>query len=180
MVGLQSTNAQLVLVCLIGTATIALTGLVARDLVTPRTGVIAAVIAALYPGFWVFDGEVMSEALVMLLAAVTILAANRCFRQFTTGRLVVLALLTGVCALTRAELVLLIPLVALPTVLWQRSLAWRRRIALCGLAVAVAVAPMLPVVRPQHRRVPPPGLPLRPVPDHRGRGQQRPDLPRAR
>ena len=132
------------LVCLIGTATIALTGMVAKDLVTPRAGVIAAVIAALYPGFWVFDGEVMSEALVMLLAAVTILAANRCFREFTTGRLVVLALLTGVCALTRAELVLLIPLVALPTVLWQRSLAFRRRIALCGLAVAVAVAPMLP------------------------------------
>ena len=62
VVGLRSTDAQLVLVCLIGTATIALTGLVARDLVTPRTGVIAAVIAALYPGFWVFDGEVMSEA----------------------------------------------------------------------------------------------------------------------
>ncbi len=143
-VGANSWNAQLVLVCLIGTATIALTGMVAKDLVTPRAGVIAAVIAALYPGFWVFDGEVMSEALVMLLAAVTILAANRCFREFTTGRLVVLALLTGVCALTRAELVLLIPLVALPTVLWQRSLAFRRRIALCGLAVAVAVAPMLP------------------------------------
>jgi 4-amino-4-deoxy-L-arabinose transferase-like glycosyltransferase len=144
LVGLKSTDAQLVLVCLIGTATIALTGLVARDLVTPRTGVIAAVIAALYPGFWVFDGEVMSEALVMLLAAVTILAANRCFRQFTTGRIVVLGLLTGICALTRAELVLLIPLVALPTVWWQRSLTRRRRIALCGLAVAVAVAPMLP------------------------------------
>jgi 4-amino-4-deoxy-L-arabinose transferase-like glycosyltransferase len=143
-VRLQSTGDQLVLVCLIGTATIALTGLVARDLVTPRAGVIAAVIAALYPGFWVFDGEIMSEALVMLLAALTILAANRCFRRFSTGRIVVLGLLTGLCALTRAELVLLIPLVALPTVLWQRTLAFRRRIALCGLAVAVAVAPMLP------------------------------------
>ena len=143
-VGLQSTTAQLVLVCLIGTATIALTGMVAKDLVTRRAGVIAAVIAALYPGFWVFDGEIMSEALVMLLAALTILAANRCFRQFSTGRVVILGLLTGLCALTRAELVLLVPLVALPTVLWQRSLSPRRRIALCGLAVAVAVAPMLP------------------------------------
>ena len=144
LLGLKSTDAQLVLICLIGTATIALTGVVARDLVTPRAGVIAAVIAALYPGFWVFDGEVMSEALVMLLAAVTILAANRCFRQFTIGRIVVLGLLTGICALTRAELVLLVPLVALPTVWWQRSLSRRRRVALCGLAVAVAVAPMLP------------------------------------
>ncbi len=143
-VGLRSTNAQLVLVCLIGTATIALVGLVAKDLVTPRTGVIAAVLAALYPGFWVFDGEVMSEALVMLLVAVTVLAANRCFRHFTTGRLVVLALLTGICALTRAELVLLVPLVALPTVLWQHALAWGRRLAMCVVAVVVAVAPMLP------------------------------------
>ena len=144
VVGLRSTDAQLVVVCLLGTATIALTGLVAKDLASPRAGAIAAVVAALYPGLWVFDGEVMSEALVMLLAAVTILAANRCFRHFTTGRLVVLALLTGVCALTRAELVLLIPLVALPTVLWQRTLPGRRKLALCGLAVAVAVAPMLP------------------------------------
>ena len=144
VVRLQSTGAQLALICLLGTATVALTGLVVKDLVTPRAGVIAAVIAALYPGFWVFDGEIMSEALVMLLAALTILAANRCFRRFTTGRMVVLGLLTGLCALTRAELVLLIPLVAVPTVLWQRSLAFPRRIALCGLVVAVAVAPMLP------------------------------------
>jgi 4-amino-4-deoxy-L-arabinose transferase-like glycosyltransferase len=142
--GLKTTNDQLVLVCLVGTATILLTGLVTRDLVTPRAGVIAAVVAALYPGFWVFDGEVMSEALVMLLAALTILAANRCFRQCTTGRVVVLGLLTGLCALTRAEMVLLVPLVALPTVLWQRTMAMRRRLALCVLAVAVAVAPMVP------------------------------------
>jgi 4-amino-4-deoxy-L-arabinose transferase-like glycosyltransferase len=143
-VGLRSVTAQLVLECLIGTATIALTGMVARDLVSPRAGAIAAVIAALYPGFWVFDGEVMSEALVMLLAALVVLVANRCFRAFTVRRLVLLALLTGLCALTRAELVLLVPLVALPTVLWQRSLAWRRRAALCGLALVVAVAPMVP------------------------------------
>lgn len=144
LIGLKSVDDQLVLVCLIGTATILLTGLVAKDLVTPRTGVIAAVLAALYPGFWVFDGEVMSEATVMLLVALTILVANRCFRQFTVGRLILLALLTGLCALTRAELVLLVPLVALPTVFWQHALAVRRRIALCGLAVLVALVPMLP------------------------------------
>jgi 4-amino-4-deoxy-L-arabinose transferase-like glycosyltransferase len=144
LVGLRSVDAQLVLECLIGTATIALTGVVTRDLVSPRAGAIAAVIAALYPGFWVFDGEIMSEPLVMLLAALVVLAANRCFRDFTVRRCLVLAFLTGLCALTRAELVLLIPLVALPTIWWQRSLAWRRRMALCGLAVVVAVAPMVP------------------------------------
>ena len=66
----------MVLNCLIGTATIAVTALVTRDLAGERAGVIAAVVAALYPGFWVFDGEVMSEALVMLLAALTVLAAD--------------------------------------------------------------------------------------------------------
>jgi 4-amino-4-deoxy-L-arabinose transferase-like glycosyltransferase len=142
--GLRSVNQQLVLVCLIGTLTIAVTALVARDLVSVRAGVIAAVVATLYPGFWIYDGEVLSEALTMLLAALTILAAYRCFRACTTGRVVVLGLLAGLCALTRAELVLLIPLVALPTVLWQRSYTWSRRLALCGVAVAVAVAPMLP------------------------------------
>ncbi len=144
LVGVRSVNAQLVLECLIGTATILLTGMVTRDLVSPRAGAIAAVIAALYPGFWVFDGEVMSEALVMLLAALVVLAANRCFRDFTVRRCLVLAFLTGLCALTRAELVLLIPLVALPTIWWQHSMAWRRRSVLCALAVVVAVVPMVP------------------------------------
>ena len=151
------------LVCLIGTATIAVTGMVARDLVTPRAGVIAAVIAALYPGFWVFDGEIMSEALVMLLAALTILAANRCFRRFSTGRIVVLGLLTGLCALTRAELVLLDP---------AGGPAHRSVAAVPGLSPSDRPVrpgrgrgrgPDAALVRPQHRRLPPPGLPLRPA-----------------
>jgi 4-amino-4-deoxy-L-arabinose transferase-like glycosyltransferase len=145
-VGLGSLGAQLVLVCLVGTATIAATALVVRDLAGPRAGVIAAVLAALYPGFWVFDGEVMSEALVMLLAALVILSANRCFRRCTPLRVATLGLLCGLCALTRAELILLVPLVALPTVLWQRGMAWRRRAALCALALGVAIAPMSPWV----------------------------------
>ncbi len=143
-VGLGRVGAQLVLMCLVGTATVAVSAIVVRDLAGDRAGAIAAVLAALYPGFWVFDGEVMSEALVMLLAALIVLAANRCFRQCTPWRVAALGLLCGLCALTRAELVLLVPLVALPTVLWQRGMAWRKRASLCGLALAVAVAPMLP------------------------------------
>jgi 4-amino-4-deoxy-L-arabinose transferase-like glycosyltransferase len=146
LVGLGSVGAQLVLVCLVGIATVVVTALVARDLAGPRAGVIAAVLGALYPGFWVFDGEVMSEALVMLLAALVILSANRCFRRCTPLRVATLGLLCGLCALTRAELLLLVPLVALPTVLWQTGMEWRRRATLCALAVAVAVAPMLPWV----------------------------------
>ena len=146
LLGLRTETAQLVLVCLIGTATIVLTGMVARDLAGDRAGVIAAVIAALYPGFWVYDGEVMSEAMVMLLTVITILAAVRCFRECTTWRVVLLGLLAGVCALTRAELVLLIPLVALPTVLWQRGMAWRRKLALCGVVLLVSVGTMAPWV----------------------------------
>ena len=68
----------------------------------------------------------------------------RCFRDCTPGRVAVLGLLTGLCALTRAELVLLVPLVGIPTVLWQHRMAWRRRVLLSLLVVAVAVAPMLP------------------------------------
>ena len=146
VLGLRSTTSQVVLNCLIGTATIAVTALVARDLAGERSGVIAAVVAALYPGFWVFDGEVMSEALVMLLAALTILAAVRCFRDCTRGRVALLGLLTGLCALTRTELVLLVPLVGIPTVLWQHRMAWRRRIVLSFLVVGVAAATMAPWV----------------------------------
>lgn len=142
--GLRSVTAQLVLVCVLGTATVALVALVARDLAGPRAGSIAAVVAALYPGMWIFDGEVMSEALVMLVAVATVLVAVRCFRTCTPWRVALLGLLTGVCALTRAELVLLVPLVALPTVLWQRSMDVRRRLTLCTLAVAAALAPMVP------------------------------------
>ena len=142
-----------------------------RDLAGPRAGVIAAVLAALYPGFWVFDGEVMSEALVMLLAALVILSANRCFRRCTLSGWRPRAA-RGLSALTRAELVLLVPLVALPTVLWQRGMEWRRRASLCALALAVAIAPMLPWFGRNLADLPPSGDPLRPAADHHGRGQQ--------
>src|ERR1035438_82682 len=88
----------------------------------------------------------MSEAMVMLLTVITILAAVRCFRECTTWRVVLLGLLAGLCALTRAGLVLLIPLVALPTVLWQRGMAWRRKLALCGVVLLVSVGTMAPWV----------------------------------
>ncbi len=138
--GLHRLGAQKLLMCLVGVATIWAVSALARELAGVRAGVIAAVLGALYPGMWVFDGQVMSEALLMLLAALTLLAAYRCRRDPRPWRLLLLGAGTALCALTRSEAILYIPLIALP-VAWgiHRSLGARARSTALALGAAVLV-----------------------------------------
>src|SRR3954454_10123363 len=67
--GLDSYTAHRLVVCLIGTGTIVVVGLVARRLAGERAGLIAAGLAAAYPTLISADGAVMSETLLGLLVA---------------------------------------------------------------------------------------------------------------
>jgi 4-amino-4-deoxy-L-arabinose transferase-like glycosyltransferase len=99
-------------------------------------------IAAFHPLLIGADGALMSETLYGLLIAFVLIAAYRTLDQPTVRRAVVLGLVVGLCALTRAEALLLVPLLTLP-VAWRAD-RWRRRLALIGagfLATVVVVAP---------------------------------------
>jgi 4-amino-4-deoxy-L-arabinose transferase-like glycosyltransferase len=147
VVGLRSYLDHQLFTCLIGAGSIVLVGLAGRRLIGPRAGLFAAVLAALYPEFWMNDALVLSESLSIFLTAGTILAAYRFVERRSLGRAAVLGVLIGLAALTRAELVLLMLVVAVPLMLLPRAgfrEQWRRRVAALAAAAAGCVLIIAP------------------------------------
>lgn len=121
---------------LAGAVGVVLLGLVARRLAGDRAAFIAAGVAAVYPMLWINDAMVLSEALYVPMVALAMLAAYRFWDQPDVAGAVLLGGAIALAGLTRAEALLLGPLVAIP-------LAWGRRDQLGGLggvAARVAVA----------------------------------------
>ena len=87
------------------------------------------------------DGLLMSETLAALTAAAAILLAYRLLRRPSTGVALGLGAVCALAALTREELVLLVPLLALPAA-WvaARDAQARVRIAAAIVGAAVVVA----------------------------------------
>lgn len=139
--GVQSVDADRYAICLMGALTVAVIGLLARDVVGPRAGLLAAGIAAIYPNLWMENGVLMSESLYVCAWTVALYFTYRFLRRGRTWRqlLGVSAALT-VCAASRSEAVLLLPLILLPLCLGTRSLPWPRRL---GLLVFSGVIPLV-------------------------------------
>jgi 4-amino-4-deoxy-L-arabinose transferase-like glycosyltransferase len=132
--GIDSYEAQRVVVCLIGTATIVAVGLLGRHVAGARVGLIAALLAALSPVLVSADSAVMSETLLGLLVALCALAAYRLRARPGVGRAALLGALIGLAALTRGEALLLVPLL----------LPWRRPFKLAAVVVAACAVVLAP------------------------------------
>ena len=131
----------------VGALTVVVVGLVARELGGERLGIIAAMLAAVYPGFWVNDMVATSESPAILLLAVILLVSIRYRRAPSTPKLLALGALLGMLALDRAELAVLglalvVPAVVRPVRDGTRS--WREAAASIGLALLVAVGVVAP------------------------------------
>ncbi|HEX6311460.1 MAG TPA: glycosyltransferase family 39 protein [Acidimicrobiia bacterium] len=140
----DSTDADRFTMAVFGTVTVLVLGLLGREIGGERAGWFAAGIAAVYPNLWVNDGLIMSETLAALAVTLALLSAYRFRRRPAVGTAAALGALCALAALARAELVLLLPLLALPvTVLvpWRRgALAWRPVVAAFGIA-ALLIGP---------------------------------------
>jgi 4-amino-4-deoxy-L-arabinose transferase-like glycosyltransferase len=121
----------------VGSASVVLIGVLGRRLGGPRTGLIAAAIAAVYPPLVTADGAVMSEPLYVLLLLIALLLAAR--RPSWRG-CVVLGAVIGLGILTRTEAALLLPLLAWPVAMRSRHGAAVRVVAATA-AAALVVAP---------------------------------------
>ncbi len=142
--GGESREVHLIWSCLLGSGTIAVLGLVGRKVAGNRAGLIAAVLAAVYPAIWSHDGTLQSETMALLGVALVLLTAYRFWERPTLLRAVVLGGTIGVAALSRSELLLLGPLVAVPLALWSRQVPMRQRlqqVVAAGLACLVALSP---------------------------------------
>jgi 4-amino-4-deoxy-L-arabinose transferase-like glycosyltransferase len=140
----QALIPQRVTMSVLGTAAVVVIGSLARRLAGDRAGWIAAGIAAIYPNLWVNDGLIMSETLATLVVALALVYAYRLIREPNIWNALIVGALCGLGALARAELVLLVPLLAVPAALVARSVASAQRWKLAGvgvLAAAVLIAP---------------------------------------
>ncbi len=111
----------------VGTGLVLAVGVLAKRLGGTAVGLVAAAFAAFYPNLWLIDSLLYPEGLMALLATITMIVA---YRWRDRPRLATAALFGAVIALTalaRGEGILLVPLLALPWMMFTRSLAPRVR-----------------------------------------------------
>ncbi len=128
----------------IGTASIIAVGYAGRRMLSERAGLLSAAIVAVYAGAWMYERELLSECLVFLGSAFTILAAYRFINRPSTQRAVVLAFACAAMALVRAEQLLLIVFLYAAVVLTLRGLTIGRRCALLAIGACVVIVTLAP------------------------------------
>jgi 4-amino-4-deoxy-L-arabinose transferase-like glycosyltransferase len=112
---------------IIGLGVVTLAGLVGRRYFNARVGLIAAVLAALYPGFWVLEGNILSEPLGLLVLGCLMLLIASLHDRPTFRRSVMVGAACGIVALVRSEQSLLLAIVIAPTLLRAPTLSARQR-----------------------------------------------------
>ena len=134
---------QLVTVAL-GLGVVLLAGLVGRRYFGARVGLIAVGFAAVYPGFWLLEVDVLSEPLALVLVGVILLLIADLRDRPTMLRSVGVGVVGGLLALTRSEQLAILVVVVVPLLCMARSLSWRQRLArmlAMSVACVVVIAP---------------------------------------
>ena len=102
---------------LVGTATVAIIGLVGRRVGGNRVGIVAGLIALANPNLWINDSLTMSESLAALFVALLVWSGLALADEPNLRRSIVTGLTLGVTLLARSELGWFIPLMVLPILL---------------------------------------------------------------
>jgi 4-amino-4-deoxy-L-arabinose transferase-like glycosyltransferase len=124
----------------LGSASVALIGVLGKRIDGERTGLIASGLAIVYPPFVTADGSVMSEPLYVLLVLVALLLATDLVRAPGVRRSVAIGAVIGLTVLTRTDGVFLVPLLAWPAV-WKPLVGRATRMLAVAAAAALVVAP---------------------------------------
>ena len=137
--GLDTVLAHQLWSCIIGVGTVVLTGLIGRRVGGERVGLIAAGFAAIAPTLWVSDATLQAETLSTFFTAFVVLGAYQYWQQPSWGRLALVGAACGLGALTRSELLLLVPFVVvpLPLLVREQPVHDRRRALVIGVLVPV-------------------------------------------
>ena len=135
LLDLHGVDGQRAFLCVIGVFAVLFCGRVGARLGGRTTEVVVAWVAAVWPGMWIYNGEVLSESVTVPLVAATLLTLYRFREKSTPARAAVLGLFVGLCALTRPELLILV-IVFAP--LWLPAESWRRRLSRTVVFLVVA------------------------------------------
>ena len=130
--------------CVIGAATVAMTGLAAKAGFGPRVGLIAAALAAAYPNFFLYERQVLSETPAMLGVATTIWLAYKFLAAPGRGLAIALGAVMGLLAMTKSDQIAIAFVLVAPLILSRRTIDLRRRVTWLAMAAATCVVIMAP------------------------------------
>ena len=142
--GARSFSAHRVVTALIGGLLVPIVALLGARVGGWRTGVIAGTIAAVYPNLWLYDGLLMPEALAGVLVGLALLLSYRLLKDGRRPSAAWLGVIVGLAALTRGEMLLLVPLLVLPVCLARRDDPLAARLRLAGISMLAAVLVIAP------------------------------------
>ena len=131
----------------LGAVIVVLIGLIGRRVAGPIVGLVAALLAALYPVFAASDGGLASETLYGVLIAAFLLAFLIALDQPAAWRWVLVGALVGLAALTRSEAVALYVFVIIPVLLLSRGRlgpGWSGALRAFGLALLAGLVVVTP------------------------------------
>ena len=140
--GATSTVTLKLLMTLFGTATVVVIGLIGRTVGGALVGLLAAVVAAIYPMLFEPDAALMPETLAALFAATATLLVLLALQRQTRRLWLFTGMALGAGALVRAEIILLAPLLALPLIRWGAP--WRERLLRATVLFVGVVALVAP------------------------------------
>jgi 4-amino-4-deoxy-L-arabinose transferase-like glycosyltransferase len=143
VLGENSLLAHRIVGCLIGSLAVIAIALLARRVAGERAGLIAGLLAAVYPPLVTADGLVMSEPLFVLLVAAGLLAALRLRARGATADASLLGLVIGLATLTRGEGVLLLPLLGWPAAVLAAPQGRLKRVLATAAAALILIAPWM-------------------------------------
>ncbi len=136
----------------LGAVTCGLTYLLGRRAFGEAAGILAGLIAALYsPGIF-RDGQLLDTALATFLATTFLLALFAALDRPTSGRWLGAGLLLGCLHLTRPNLLIFAPVLAVALIFWfRRTHGASRAAAMIGFLALGIVLPILPITARNYR-----------------------------
>lgn len=147
--GLTTFTGQKVATAVLGVVVVVLIGILGRKVGGPAVGLVAALLAAVYPVFIASDGGLTAETLYGLLIVGFLLAFLVALERRGLWWWVLVGLIVGFAALTRSEALVLLVVVIAPIVLARRKLlagGWGGAFRILGvalLAMLVVITPWL-------------------------------------
>lgn len=143
--GFRSLLAHQIASVLLGCASILLAGLLGRSLRNERTGLIAAFLTAVYANIWINDTVVMSETAAIFFTFLATYVGLRFWRDPSWRNAALFGIAGALAALSRAELLLFLPIVA-AVALWKAPIGWKERCIRYGVAGIVCCVVLAPWV----------------------------------
>lgn len=144
--GFESALEQRIASCLLGALAVAFVGLVGRQVAGRRAGLLAALLAAVYPNLWINDGLILAESLYTVAVGAVLLLCYRLWRRPAWGTAALLGVAIGLAALTRSEGATFLVFVVAPLAVVLPGIGWAKKAGLVVIAGVVTVAVMAPWV----------------------------------